>query len=232
MPTYPYAQPIGALTAILDQFRKIFPTSVTAATLQSLGIAPKNESYVVNTLRFLGLLDADGNKQDTAAAAFLVYDDDEYRTTLGELVKGAYGALFSLHGDAAWNLDSGKLITFFRQADKTTELVGKRQASTFVRLAEICGARSVPDSPPPSAASKPASGKKPRPAPRPAPGAPQPTADLTSAASLASPLVSAGQAPLTLAVRIELNLPATDDQKVYDSLFRSIREHFLDSGKS
>jgi len=33
--------------------------------------------------------------------------------------------------------------------------------------------------------------------------------------------------PLTVSVRIELNLPATDNQEVYDKMFRSIRENLL-----
>jgi len=31
-----------------------------------------------------------------------------------------------------------------------------------------------------------------------------------------------------LTVRIELNLPATTDQKVYDGIFKSIRQHLID----
>lgn len=57
MPTYPYVSGAGAVAQTLDQLRKGFPNKVDAGYLQRFQIAPKNESYVLSVLRFLGLID-------------------------------------------------------------------------------------------------------------------------------------------------------------------------------
>jgi hypothetical protein len=50
---YPYISSAGPVVKTVERFRKVFPSEVSAETLQKLGIAPKNESYVINILKFL-----------------------------------------------------------------------------------------------------------------------------------------------------------------------------------
>ena len=52
----------GGIAATINQFRRSFPKTVNAETLKQLGIAPKNESYLINILRFIGAIDPEGNK--------------------------------------------------------------------------------------------------------------------------------------------------------------------------
>ncbi len=59
---HPYVSAPGNLVQVINHFRKSFPAKVNADTLKKLGFAPKNESYVLNVLRHLGLIDDDGNK--------------------------------------------------------------------------------------------------------------------------------------------------------------------------
>jgi len=54
---YPYVASAGPLVKAVSHLRKSFPKEVTADTLRKLGVAPKNESYVINVLRFLGVVD-------------------------------------------------------------------------------------------------------------------------------------------------------------------------------
>jgi hypothetical protein len=51
-----YFQSPGHFTQLITHLRRTFPPSVTADTVKKLGLAPKNESYLLNTLRFLGLI--------------------------------------------------------------------------------------------------------------------------------------------------------------------------------
>ena len=67
--TYPYISGPGALVKTLEQFRKSFPSTVDAAYFKRMGIAPGNESYLINILRFLGVIDETGAKVDEAANA-------------------------------------------------------------------------------------------------------------------------------------------------------------------
>jgi len=54
---YPYVPSAGPLLRTVEHLRRSFPKEVTADTLRKLGVAPKNESYVINVLRFLGVID-------------------------------------------------------------------------------------------------------------------------------------------------------------------------------
>ncbi|MGH2989893.1 MAG: DUF5343 domain-containing protein [Solirubrobacterales bacterium] len=114
-------------------------TEVSADTLRKLGVAPKNESYVINILRFLGVIDDEGKKVDTKSTAFLQHKDEDFASEFEKLVKDAYADLFDLHGDRAWDLDKGSLVQFFRTSDHSSQVVGTRQAGTFAYLAGLSG---------------------------------------------------------------------------------------------
>jgi len=218
---HPYVQGPGALVQVVTQFRKSFPAAVNANTLQKLGFAPNNESYVLNVLRFLGLIDHEGKKTPEATKVFNLHDDAEFSRTFATLVAKAYVDLFELHGDAAWNLDTGALITFFRSHDEATAIVGKLQASTFKVLAAYSGHGDVPAPKTPKAK-----------------GANQATVQASKRAAAVEkpPASTAGSGSIKrtkessvvgLTVRIEVNLPADGNQETYDRIFKSIRENLL-----
>ena len=60
--SHPYVSGAGNVVQAVTHLRKSFPSIVKADTFKKLGIASNNESYVINTLRFIGVLDADGKK--------------------------------------------------------------------------------------------------------------------------------------------------------------------------
>lgn len=224
---HPYVSGSAPITNSIQQFKKSFPPKVNAETLKKLGIAPNNESYVINVLRFIGALDAESNRTPAAHDAFSKHDQAEFQQAFGDMVKAGYGDLFALHGDAAWSLDANKLISFFRGSDKTSDVVGRRQATTFQVLASFAGHGDIPSakaSPTVKTAAektsqiaKKAAGVKPAP-------------DGHASPSPLSPVVSnSGSRDVGLTVRIEVNLPAGADQETYDRIFRSIRENLLNA---
>ena len=217
---HPYASP-GAVIKAVNQFRKSFPAKVGAETLKKLSIAPNNESYVINTLRFVGAIDLEGNKTDKSTTVFNRHEDSAFQEAFGDMVKAAYGALFDLHSDAAWTLPLDKLISFFRNSDQTSDVLGRRQASTFQALASLAGHGEV--TAPQSLQVKPKDAKQTK----------QKSAKTKSSGSvpMVSTLVSPNgpQRDVGLTVRIEVNLPAAADQETYDRIFRSIRENLLNA---
>jgi hypothetical protein len=216
---HPYASP-GAVIAAANQFRKSFPAKTAADTLKKLGIAPNNESYVINTLRFIGAIDAEGNKTEKATAAFNRHETTAFQLAFGELVKTAYADLFALHKDDAWELDLDGLITFFRTSDQTSDLVGRRQASTFQALASLAGHGEVTA---PQKQSTKAKETKPK-------AAKVKIEKASATGNGAQPQGEKGQVrDVGLTVRIEVNLPAAADQETYDRIFRSIRENLLNA---
>ncbi len=134
---HPYVPSLGGLSKTIIHFRKSFPASVNAVTLKKLGFAPNNESYVMNVLRFLNLIDSDDKKSDVGATVFSHHDDAVFAKAFGAQVQDSYSALFDLHGEQSWNLNKDSLISFFRTSDQTTEIVGRRQATTFQLLARF-----------------------------------------------------------------------------------------------
>jgi len=216
---HPYISGNGAIVQLLDQLKKSFPPTLNADVLKKLSIAPSNESYAMNIVRFLGLIDESGKAKQEALTIFTLGDEKAFQAKFSEVIEKSYHELFSLHKNDAWKLPLDQLIPFFRQADQSSSLVGGRQASTFKTLAAYAGhgdPPSVSTNRPPKVAAK----KTPR--------------DIKKSVEREA----AGDGELTpgkvkrdervgLTVRIEVNLPAAGDQETYDRIFRSIKENLI-----
>jgi hypothetical protein len=222
---HPYVPAPGGLVQVITHFRKSFPATVTAETLRKLGYAPKNESYVLNVLRYLEMIDNDGQRTAAAQKVFSQHDDAFFAEQFAELVKKAYSGLFDLHGDESWTLDQEALITFFRSSDQTTDIVGKRQATTFQLLAGFSGHKDVPETKP---RKREASKQTYRPARSGKAEREREATTLQAQSTSEGPKENMSSASAVgLTVRIEINLPADGDQDTYDRIFKSIRENLL-----
>lgn len=233
---HPYASGSGAVTQLISHLRKSFPPTVTADTLKKLSIAPQNETYVLNIMKFIGVLDAENKKTASASTVFNKHDNADFQQDFEKLVAAPYHELFSLHGEDAWTLPLDKLISFFRSHDGTSEIVGKRQAGTFQTLARISG--KLEDTPLTTHSVSNNSGSK---TARRVSPVKKPLLSAATKASLpasgstileqSDQTKSGGAAEVGLTVRIEINLPPGGDQATYDAIFKSIRENLL-NGKS
>ncbi|MBN9151631.1 MAG: DUF5343 domain-containing protein [Cryobacterium sp.] len=218
--TYPYISGQSALQRAFEQFRKAFPPVIDASLLKRFGIAPANESYLINIFRFLGLIDEDGKKVD-ANTDFFFQSEDAFKVGLENRLSVTYADLFAERGDGAWNEDRDTLATWFRVNDKTSDLIGTRQATTFLTLAALAGHGELPKVPlsmtKGSGASKPKTPKR------------KPEM-LDSSRKLNSPNNSDGHKgpEFGLTVRVEVNLPAEGTAETYDAIFASIRKNLID----
>lgn len=180
---------------------------------------------MLNTLRFIGVLDKDGSRIDAAHKVF-VLADDQFQSQFAEMVKIAYQGVFDLHGDSAWSEGKDILVSFFRQTDKSTEITGKRQADTFIKLAEIAGKRASSSSNNQKAASPKAKNGSTKTQVK-SKVATQATPSQPSGTPVpVNPTVPQSGTGLSLAIKIEMVLPTTDKKEVYDALFQSIKENF------
>lgn len=233
---HPYASGPGGVTQLISHLRKSFPPTVTADTLRKLSIAPRNETYVLNTMKFIGVLDAENKKTASAIPVFNKHDNADFQQDFAELVADPYHELFDLHGQDAWTLPLDKLISFFRSHDGTSEIVGKRQAGTFQTLARICGkledsalaTHSVSKNSGSKTARRVSPVKKPLLSPATKASLPASGSTLLESSDQTK---SGGAAEVGLTVRIEINLPPGGDQATYDAIFKSIRENLL-NGKN
>lgn len=228
---HPYTSGTGHIAQIVAQLRKAFPPVVNAETLKKFEIAPNNETYILNILKFLKIIDPEG-KKNAAVAPLFHKNEDEFEPGLAKLVREAYAEVFDTYGEDAWNTPSSKLIAFFRTHDDTSEVVGTRQANTFRSLAKLSG-KVTGDADPATPKSK--ASVKAKPAtkkPAPAVAAPAPAAHTPAPAP--APAAGNGQHPsgMALTVRVEINLPPGGDQATYDAIFKSIRENLLNGNGS
>lgn len=223
MTTHPYISGPGNITQMIGHLRKNFPATVTSDTVKKLGLASNNESYVINILQFLGLIDEEGKRTDDGQDVMTKHDEAEFQSSFAAVVKSAYSDLFDLRGDDSWTLNKDQLISYFRNADKTSAIIGGRQASVFIALRELAGHQSEG-----------ATSRKPKTA---STGTTKASAKKVKAAVQKKP-ADAAQAPaplsakqqkgdLALTVRIEINLPTEGTQETYDAIFKSIKANLF-----
>jgi hypothetical protein len=195
--------------------RSNFPAVVSADTLKKWGIAPNNENYIINVLRFLNLIDEDGKKKLEFAKAFLEPEDEAFQKKFEPIVKRAYGDLFKDYGDTGWTQPKSKLVSFFRTSDNTSAIIGDRQALTFQTLAAFAGHQPENVERTVSTTVR---------------GAPTKKRGSKSRApereTVTKPEKPSGEKP-HFTIRVEVNLPVTDDQAVYDKIFASLRANLL-----
>jgi uncharacterized protein DUF5343 len=229
MPNYPYSSTVGAVVQTFSQLRKGFPSKVDASYLQRFNIAPANESYVISILRFLGLIDEDGNRVEDETGYFYG-SEDSFKSGLEGTLRRAYSQLFDEMRDGALDASKSDLTHWFRASDKTSALVGQRQASTFQTLAALAGHGDLP-------AARSGAAKKTTPA-TPGSAATKTTATKTkpekpvekpSRGDVAVGGDGGGKykQDVGLTVRIEVNLPPGGDADTYDLIFASIRKHLM-----
>lgn len=234
MPNYPYISGQGALIATFTQLRKNVPPNVDASYLQRFNIAPANESFVISVLRFVGLINEDGERIEDNTG-FLYGNDESFKEGMEAALRRAYTALFSDMGDDALDADKSALAHWFRSSDKTSELVGNRQASTFLTMAALAGHGELParatatkksttnQTPAKKSVAKKSAAKKVAEAPGEDTEEPDSEKDQGDQRNVK---VKTSQA-VGLSVRIEVNLPPGGDAETYDAIFASIKKHLM-----
>jgi Family of unknown function (DUF5343) len=223
MAFHPYISGAGNITQMISFLRKSFPATVNSDTVKKLGLAPNNESYVINALQFLGIIDEEGKRTPPGQEVFAKHDDDEFKKAFEGLVRDAYKDLFELKKEDAWIMNKNALISYFRSADKTSDVIGTRQAAVFHALRVIAGHESShPAAQKAGGASKPAA-RLPK----------QKTTKAEGAKKKPEPpdpalVDKAPKRDMALTVRVEINLPADASAETYDNIFKSIRANLLD----
>ncbi len=171
-------------------------------------------------MRFIGVIDEKGKKTEKAGKIFSQHEDNAFQEEFSALVKESYHEIFTLYSEAAWTLDLDTLITFFRQTDHTTAIVGKKQANIFLALAALSGYGEIPEPKTSTSTVKAEKSKK-------IDSAKQ-SIEKRKKSLIGNTDPSQGvRNAFGLTVRIEINLPAEGNQETYDRIFKSIRENLL-----
>lgn len=209
---------------MLAYLRKNFPGTVTSDTVKKFGLAPQNESYIINALQFIGIIDQEGKRTEQGQKVF-VLGNDEFPKAFENLLRTAYSDLFETRGEEVWAMTKPQLTGYFRATDKTSEIIGSRQAGVFIMFRTMAGH----DTPSEVAIGKSTSTKPKSPKPK------SSSAKSTTAAASDNPkgpIIEVnggnGRRDMALTVRIEINLPAGGSKETYDNIFKSIRANLID----
>jgi hypothetical protein len=192
------------------------PDRFSQRFLETLGFKSTNDRVFIGLLKELGFIDADG-KPLPRYYEFL--DKTKWRVIVAEAVKDAYADLFAVNKNAhEMNVEEvrNKLRTLY--AGQKTDNVIRLIAKTFEDLAEIGDFSS--QSPTPLAFSS-ADGQNQL------DGADNgdPLPGSIDGTTLSRPLERQKIGLRALEYHINIVLPESRDQAVYDAIFRSLREH-------
>lgn len=200
-----YTQKPNAIPAYFDAILDAQPPErFSIKFLENLGFKSTNDRLFIGILKELGFLDADGVPQQRY---YDFMDRSRSRQVVAEGIREAFSDLFAVNKKAN-ELSAGdvknKLRTLY--AGKKTDNVIDRIAKTFSALCEYADFSSTTPPKPAKAPSKKDAGT--------------PSKDRVGTQQV-------GQAISldSLQYHINIVLPETRDQAVYDAIFRSLREH-------
>jgi len=227
--SHPYISGAGNIGQMIGYLRKNFPAVVTSDTVKKFGLASNNESYVINALQFLGVIDQDGKRTDKGHDVFVLGDPD-FTVAFENLVRDAYKELFELRGNDAWTMTKQQLTGYFRTADKTSEAIGTRQANVFIMFRNLAGHEQADDGAAAKSAAKPKQARQnPAQPKRKSAAAGAPKSDAAELFASEGPKKGGdSRRGMALTVRIEINLPAGGSKETYDNIFKSIRANLID----
>ena len=186
--------------------------------MKKLGIASNNESYVINALQFLGIIDEKGKRTPKGQEVFTTHEEDAFKRAFETLIKHSYKDLFDIRGDDAWTMNKGELIGYFRKADQTSDVIGTRQAAVFQTLRGVAGREALSE--------KLKTGTTPK---SKTTTAKQKTTNAADKQLKSDPLpdLKSPKKDMALTVRVKINLPAEASAETYDNIFKSIRANLL-----
>lgn len=200
---------VQAANRLPEVFNKIrdgqAPSQVTIQLLKDWGFPSSNDRAFIPLLKSLGFLTPTGQPTQR----YHDYrDHSRSKAIMGEALKETYHDLFLIKSNPT-KADQAAITGKFKSFHNASDDVAQRMAKTFfalLDLADLSGATPVD----PIAKESTGTVTEQNPAPsRPTPSAHAP-------------------AGVGLHYNIQIHLPATKDVEVYNSIFKSLKEHFVE----
>ena len=178
------------------------PEKFTQSHLKGIGFASSNDQGILPLLKDLGFLTLEG----TPTARYHAYrDKSKSKQILGEAIREAYEEIFHVN-EHPTDHDRTAIEGRFKSVHNGTETVAGRQAMTFLSLLKLADLKVEPkkQNPPTETINE-----------------EQPQEEKRRETTPSVPFTG-------LRYNIEIHLPATKDVEVYNSIFKSLKEHLID----
>lgn len=191
------------LEAILGQIRKAsVPTKLTYQQLKEFGYPSSNDRPIIPLMKAMGFLDDSGVPLERYRR---FKDGSQWKRVLAEGIRAAYSDVFAIDENAQ-KLNPSEINGIFARLSEKSEAVTDKMAITFRALSALADFSGT--------------------AAKDAEPAPEPTTDLEPVEAQ-QPDREPMAAGLSLRHDIHLHLPVSDDIKVYDAIFQSLRTNLL-----
>lgn len=198
-----------AVSRIPDIFQKIrdgqAPDQVTNKLLKDWGFSSSNDRKLIPILKAVGFLSPDGKP----TSLYHDYrDHSRSKIVMGQALKSAYADLFLIK-EHPTNVDKKAIKGKFKSYHNTSDNVADLMMKTFYALLELADLKTTAAKPQKEKAKKEHEDKR------------VPKVDSET-------LHSQGISLQGLHYNIQIHLPATKDLEVYNAIFKSLKEHFLE----
>lgn len=207
-----YTMKAGSIPAYFDAMLDAQPPErFSLKFLENLGFTSTNDRLFIGILKDLGFLNRDGQPQQRY---FEFMDRSRAKAALADGIREAYADLFAINTKAnEFTVQDAKNKLRTLYAGKKTDLVIGHVARTFRSLcdyADFSSESTVRKDRPPAEDSRDQSNSEQTP----------PTRHTSDESSTSGKIKVAG-----LQYHINIVLPDTRDQAVFDAIFRSLRDH-------
>jgi hypothetical protein len=208
-----YLTSVKNLPSIFDAIRQAkAPERFTQRFLESLEFKSNSDRLIIGVLKSIGFLDDQGKPTDRY---FRFLDQTQSDVIMAEALREAYEDLFQVN-TAAQNLSKQDVVNKFKTLSQGqySESVLDKMAMTFTALVKLADFKAPAAKPPPAALPV--------------------ENDIGDEVAEAEPEMIerkiGGRASRSLGglhYNIQIIMPESRDPKVYDALFRSLKEHLL-----
>ena len=205
MGEYPYVLNTGRLKQFFKHIQNsAVPPKVTTRYLESIGFKSKNDRKIIPLLKYIGFLDA----SQTPTELWKKYrDKTNAPKVLAQAILSSYKNLFDIYPDA-YRKDDEALRNFFAAETNLGEQTIYRTVLTFKTLCELADFREI-------SGTELLESQK----------IEKDTKVITKERiSKEQTLTSSG---LTININIQLQLPATENEEIYNKLFQALKRHLL-----
>jgi hypothetical protein len=201
MADYPYTQVTGKMKSLFDKIQQVgIPEKVDKKWLASIGMRASNDHTVIPVLKFIGFI----NSSNQPTERWTKYrDKNRAKLVLAEGIREGYAELFQTYSDAYRRSDE-ELKAFFSTKKTGGAQVISKTVATFKSLCDLADFESLSSSEVITQPSRVAQDNL-----------------------VPNKITNELGTGITININIQLTLPDTTDENVYDKLFAAMRKHLL-----
>ena len=196
---YPYINVTGKLKKFIEMIPKMgVPPKITQPNLPTFGFKSAGDRQIVVILQFIGFLN-DKNEPTQDYKDFRV--QDKAKDVMASALKRAYSDLFELYPDAC-DRDNETLKNFFTPTTEAGEQVVNLTVATFKALCSFADFKGV------------AQGTKVK-------------EEMELGKKTEKTVTASTTTGITVNLNIQLTLPVTENEKVYENIFKALKDNLL-----